>query len=115
MYDACDFMQPAVTTLQVSLSCICQDKEWAERKGRLGSAAGERPWPGATAIVALLHAGRLHVANAGDCRAVLCREVGFDHYMAFPAKLPIPDVPLRQAIALQGAVCCHHMRNNDGK
>ncbi len=54
---------------------LLQDKEWAERKGRLGSAAGERPWPGATAIALLVHAGRLHVANAGDCRAVLCRDV----------------------------------------
>ena len=40
-----------------------QDDEWAERKGRLGSAAGERPWAGATAIVLLMHAGWLHVAD----------------------------------------------------
>ncbi|CAL8468340.1 g7880 [Coccomyxa elongata] len=52
-----------------------QDEEWAERVGRMGwAAAGERPWPGCTAIVLLMHAGRLYVANAGDCRAVLCRE-----------------------------------------
>ncbi len=39
------------------------------------AAAGERPWPGCTAIVILIHAGHLYVANAGDCRAVLCRQV----------------------------------------
>jgi hypothetical protein len=56
--------------------CCAQDEEWAERVGRMGAAAaGERPWPGCTAIVLLVHAGHLYVANAGDCRAVLCRQV----------------------------------------
>ncbi|GFR48622.1 hypothetical protein Agub_g10536, partial [Astrephomene gubernaculifera] len=37
-------------------------------------ATGPRAFPGATALVALLApGGRLYVANAGDCRAVLCR------------------------------------------
>lgn len=43
------------------------------RMGRV--AAGERPWPGCTASVLLVHRGHLYVANAGDCRAVLCRDV----------------------------------------
>lgn len=42
----------------------------------MGAAAGERPWPGATAIVLLLAGGRAYTANAGDCRAVLCSQVG---------------------------------------
>lgn len=38
------------------------------------AAAGERNhWPGCTALVAVVWGGRLLVANAGDCRAVLCR------------------------------------------
>ena len=41
----------------------------------MGAAAGERPWPGATAIVLLLTGGRVYAANAGDCRAVLCSQV----------------------------------------
>lgn len=41
----------------------------------MGAAAGERPWPGCTAIVIFLYGSRLYVANAGDCRAVLCRGV----------------------------------------
>lgn len=35
--------------------------------------AGPRAWPGCTAIAALLQGDQLWVANAGDCRAVLCR------------------------------------------
>lgn len=35
--------------------------------------AGSRSWPGCTAIAALLQGDQLWVANAGDCRAVLCR------------------------------------------
>ncbi|CAL5221159.1 g3298 [Coccomyxa viridis] len=66
-------LQATFLSLDASFGQL-QDKEWADRKGRLGSAAGERPWPGATAIALLVHAGRLHVANAGDCRAVLCRD-----------------------------------------
>lgn len=59
-----------------NLDTWAQDVEWAERVGRMGAAAaGERPWPGCTAIVLLVHAGHLYVANAGDCRAVLCRQV----------------------------------------
>lgn len=46
----------------------------------MGRAAGERRWPGATAIVLLLAAGRLYTANAGDCRAVLCSKVR-SHYI----------------------------------
>ena len=52
-----------------------QDADWAERVARMGRAAGERRWPGATAIVLLAAAGRLYTANAGDCRAVLCSKV----------------------------------------
>ncbi len=66
-----------------------QDEEWAERVGRMGrAAAGERPWPGCTAIVLLVHAGRLYVANAGDCRAVLCRDVRFKPH--FLPRMPLP-------------------------
>lgn len=43
------------------------------REARLGEGAGERHWPGATAIAALIVGGELWVANAGDCRGVLCR------------------------------------------
>ncbi|CAK0781962.1 hypothetical protein CVIRNUC_005517 [Coccomyxa viridis] len=71
--DAGSALRAAFLSLDSSFARM-QDDAWAERKGRLGSAAGERPWPGATAIVLLLHAGRLYVSNAGDCRAVLCRE-----------------------------------------
>ena len=69
------FAETVLPTQPPHVSFWCQDKEWAERKGRLANAAGERPWPGATAIAVLVHAGHLHVANAGDCRTVLCREV----------------------------------------
>lgn len=63
-------------SIGLSWTCWVQDVEWAERVGRMGAAAaGERPWPGCTAIVLLVHAGHLYVANAGDCRAVLCRQV----------------------------------------
>jgi serine/threonine protein phosphatase PrpC len=52
-----------------------QEAAWAERVQRMGRAAGERRWPGATALVLLLSGGRLYAANAGDCRAVLCSQV----------------------------------------
>mmetsp|Transcript_1029 Transcript_1029/g.2575 ORF Transcript_1029/g.2575 Transcript_1029/m.2575 type:complete len:622 (-) Transcript_1029:92-1957(-) len=52
-----------------------QARLWEERVARMGAAAaGERNhWPGCTALVAVVWGGRLLVANAGDCRAVLCR------------------------------------------
>lgn len=34
---------------------------------------GEERCPGAAALVAMLRADQLFVANAGDCRAMLCR------------------------------------------
>uniref|UniRef100_A0A7N0V256 Protein-serine/threonine phosphatase n=1 Tax=Kalanchoe fedtschenkoi TaxID=63787 RepID=A0A7N0V256_KALFE len=41
---------------------------------RKTKGAVKKDWhPGCTAIVALLAGGRLLVANAGDCRAILCR------------------------------------------
>lgn len=36
-------------------------------------AAGPQQWAGCTALASLVWGGRLFVANAGDCRAVLCR------------------------------------------
>ena len=55
----------------------------------MGRAAGERRWPGATAMVLLLSNGRLYTANAGDCRAVLCSQVrlGPLHAMRLSAAL----------------------------
>lgn len=51
-----------------------QDEEWRERVKRMGQgAAGKRPWPGCTALAVLLYQNTMLVANAGDCRAVLCR------------------------------------------
>lgn len=50
-----------------------QEAAWAERQQRMGAASGRRGYPGATAIAALVWGGNLYVANAGDCRAVLCR------------------------------------------
>lgn len=35
--------------------------------------AGLQQWAGCTAIASLVWGDRLYVANAGDCRAVLCR------------------------------------------
>lgn len=35
--------------------------------------AGPQRWAGCTALVSLVHGNHLYVANAGDCRAVLCR------------------------------------------
>jgi serine/threonine protein phosphatase PrpC len=44
----------------------------AERMRRRG---GGKDWhPGCTAVAALVIDGRLVVANAGDCRVVLCRK-----------------------------------------
>ena len=37
-------------------------------------AVAQRDFSGTTALVALLRAHRLYIANAGDCRAVLCRD-----------------------------------------
>lgn len=39
----------------------------------LESAKAEQKFPGCTALVALTWGNRLAVANAGDCRLVLCR------------------------------------------
>ncbi|KAK9828917.1 hypothetical protein WJX72_002777 [[Myrmecia] bisecta] len=51
-----------------------QEEEWRQRVQRMGpAAASERRWPGCTALAALLWQNQLHIANAGDCRAVLCR------------------------------------------
>lgn len=39
------------------------------------AASGPRVrWPGCTALAAVIHASQLHIANAGDCRAILCRD-----------------------------------------
>jgi Protein phosphatase 2C len=35
--------------------------------------AGPQQWAGCTALVSLVYGNHLYVANAGDCRAVLCR------------------------------------------
>lgn len=50
-----------------------QDAEWKARVQRMGpAAAGRRRYPGCTALALLQVGSMLVVANAGDCRAVLC-------------------------------------------
>lgn len=50
-----------------------QDQQWQDQMKRMGAgAAGKRPWPGCTALAVLLKDDVMVVANAGDCRAVLC-------------------------------------------
>jgi Protein phosphatase 2C len=39
----------------------------------LSVVAGPQQWAGCTALVSLVYGNHLYVANAGDCRAVLCR------------------------------------------
>ncbi|DBA85833.1 TPA: hypothetical protein ACH3X1_005382 [Trebouxia sp. C0004] len=52
-----------------------QEHEWREKVRRMGAgAAGKQAWPGCTALAVLLHHNTMLVANAGDCRAVLCRK-----------------------------------------
>lgn len=51
-----------------------QDMQWAQHVASTGGATGPRPWPGATALVVLVVGDALWCANAGDCRAVLCRD-----------------------------------------
>mmetsp|Transcript_35662 Transcript_35662/g.100954 ORF Transcript_35662/g.100954 Transcript_35662/m.100954 type:complete len:438 (+) Transcript_35662:245-1558(+) len=70
-----------------------QQRLWEERVERMGiSAAGPRVhWPGCTALAAAIVGDSLHVANAGDCRAVLCRggrplQVSRDHSTADDAE-----------------------------
>lgn len=69
------------------------DRAWVDRVARMGpSAAWPRQHPGAAAAVALVVGGEdLWVANAGDCRAVLCRggcaeALTRDHTAADPAE-----------------------------
>ncbi|GAB4815737.1 hypothetical protein N2152v2_002783 [Parachlorella kessleri] len=50
---------------------------WALRVATVGAAAaGQRPFPGSTALVALTAGSLLAVANLGDSRAVVCRGGG---------------------------------------
>lgn len=56
-----------------------------------GVAAGDAQWCGCTATVCLVQPEALVVANAGDCRAVLCREglavpLSEDHKPSLPAE-----------------------------
>ncbi|KAL3150178.1 hypothetical protein ABBQ32_000038 [Trebouxia sp. C0010 RCD-2024] len=50
-----------------------QDLQWQDQVKRMGArAAGKRSWPGCTALAVLVKGNVMVVANAGDCRAVLC-------------------------------------------
>jgi Protein phosphatase 2C len=49
---------------------MCEHGPCAHRRC---SVAGPQRWAGCTALVSLVCGDRLYVANAGDCRAVLCR------------------------------------------
>ncbi len=51
-----------------------QEAQWAQHVACTGGATGPRAWPGATALVVLVLGDALWCANAGDCRAVLCRD-----------------------------------------
>ncbi|CAG9460345.1 unnamed protein product [Pedinophyceae sp. YPF-701] len=55
---------------------ICSDlaRQHAEKVACMGApAAGPKACPGCTAMAVLVAGPRVYVANAGDCRAVLCR------------------------------------------
>uniref|UniRef100_A0A061SFA0 Protein kinase and pp2c-like domain-containing n=1 Tax=Tetraselmis sp. GSL018 TaxID=582737 RepID=A0A061SFA0_9CHLO len=78
-----------------------QDAAWSEKVTRMGAdAAGLRThFPGCTALAALIFPGEICIANAGDCRAVLCRagkavQVTRDHTLA--------DDEERQRVAAAG-------------
>ncbi|DBB06962.1 TPA: hypothetical protein ACH3X3_009613 [Trebouxia sp. C0006] len=68
----------ALTNAFVSVDGSFRQQQEHERRGRVrrmgGGAAGKQAWPGCTALAVLLHRNTMLVANAGDCRAVLCRK-----------------------------------------
>jgi len=54
--------------------CLAKYAESHQRRHLLCSLSRSAAGPGCAALACLLKDDRLHVANAGDCRAVLCRD-----------------------------------------
>lgn len=54
--------------------CIIKHAESLQRREILSNLPRTSPGPGCAALACLLKDDKLHLANAGDCRAVLCRD-----------------------------------------
>ena len=70
--------------------------------------AGPQRWPGCTAIAALIRGGRMWVANAGDCRAVLARG---GSAVAASRDHNADDAGERVRVVAAGAQVAHRMGN----